>query len=399
MFFRPLIFVSLMLGLGSNLSWGQDYLIPFQGHLTQPKAGSPGAYEAVPDGQYDILFAIYTSPVGGESLAWGPERHEDLVVVNGLVNAILGSVIGFDQALEADRTLFSKALYVGITIDADGNPNTADLEMVPRQVYLPAVSAITAQNLQGSEWKDFFISQGGGDPAENPDNALARNADKLKGHDWSDILVGGSNDPTSALIRGDRVNIPPVNVDNQSIENPGGLLQVKDGGITQEKLAEDIQAFSNLNYQVSPQVDSFRSVQGGQWEDILDEDVAGNVLSVTIATTGRPVYLSLIGSATYPTGDPLTNNPKESSIDQRQTNSTSRYFSYYRILRNGQPVYQARYKIDGWNVGEATEYSLPPGMIQTVDFPPAGTHNYKIQVYSISGFANAYYLRLFAMEL
>ncbi|MCA9442438.1 MAG: hypothetical protein KC964_16670, partial [Candidatus Omnitrophica bacterium] len=160
------IFSILLLALSISFqAWAQDYLIPFQGHLTQPKAGSPGEYEAVPDGQYDILFAIYTSPVGGESLAWGPERHEDLVVVNGLVNAILGSVIGFDQALEADRTLFSKALYVGITIDADGNPNTADLEMVPRQVYLPAVSAITAQNLQGSEWKDFFISQGGGDPA------------------------------------------------------------------------------------------------------------------------------------------------------------------------------------------------------------------------------------------
>jgi microcystin-dependent protein len=137
------------------------HLIPFQGHLARPVTGEPTQFEPVPAGRYDILFTLYAAPVGGESKVWGPERHAQVTVVNGLVNALLGSVIGFEDAVAANRNFFARSLYVGITIDADGNPNTADLELLPRQVLLPAVYALNANKLDGYDWHDVFSN---GDP-------------------------------------------------------------------------------------------------------------------------------------------------------------------------------------------------------------------------------------------
>ena len=145
----------LFIAIFSYSSFSEEIprLIPFQGHLTSPKAGNPQQYEPVANGQYSILFTLYTAPVGGESKVWGPERHEKVVVVNGLVNVMIGSVM----ALPKEPEFFARPLYVGITIDADGNPNTPDLELVPRQVLLPVMyaqvagSAITAQTAQTAE--------------------------------------------------------------------------------------------------------------------------------------------------------------------------------------------------------------------------------------------------------
>ena len=114
-------------------------LVPFQGHLTRPRPGDARVYEAVPDGRFDVLFTLYTAPVGGESRVWGPERHEKLVVVNGLVNALIGSVDKGLEGLGPDK--LAGPLYVGVTIDADGKQETPDLELVPRQVLLPAMYA------------------------------------------------------------------------------------------------------------------------------------------------------------------------------------------------------------------------------------------------------------------
>ncbi len=185
-----LVFIVIHASIG--LAQSLDPLIPFQGHLTQPKAGSPTEFEPVPNGQYDVLFTLYTSPVGGEGLVWGPELHEDLVVVNGLVNALLGSVDGFGPALTTDPNFFKRVLYVGITIDADGNPNTVDLELVPRQVLLPAVQSINSDQLDGADWRDFFVgtdSNGG----FTPGLTKARDSNLWDGVDAAALLVDPNN--------------------------------------------------------------------------------------------------------------------------------------------------------------------------------------------------------------
>lgn len=186
------IALALMFYCGFSEAQTLGPYIHFQGHLTQPVAGNPNEYEAVPNGQYDILFTLYTSPIGGEGLVWGPERHENLVVVNGLVNALLGSVNGFESVLTSDPNFFKRILYVGITIDADGNPNTVDLELVPRQVLLPAVQAINSDQLDGADWRDFFV---GTDSNANysPGITKARDADLWDGIDAAALLVNPGN--------------------------------------------------------------------------------------------------------------------------------------------------------------------------------------------------------------
>lgn len=114
------------------------YLIPFQGRLTDQKG------VAYTEGQYTLIFNLYDTAVGGTSL-W-TERHEKVGVINGMVNLFLGSITSLD---EQD---FSKTRYLGITVDADGNANSYDPEMIPRQMIIPAFHAQNANKLQGMDW-------------------------------------------------------------------------------------------------------------------------------------------------------------------------------------------------------------------------------------------------------
>jgi hypothetical protein len=168
------------------------HLVPFQGHLARPSATDPTRFEPVPSGRYDILFTLYAAPVGGESKVWGPERHPQVTVVNGLLNALLGSVLGFENTLASQPNFFRRPLYVGITIDADGNPNTADLELIPRQVLLPAVQALNANTLDGADWRTFFIGTDA-DATFTPGVTKARDADLFDGIDSAAVFVDPAN--------------------------------------------------------------------------------------------------------------------------------------------------------------------------------------------------------------
>jgi microcystin-dependent protein len=188
-------------GLPTLQAADPPHLIPFQGHLARPMATDPTQFEPVPAGRYDVLFTLYAAPVGGESKVWGPERHSQLTVVNGLVNAILGSVIGFRDPVAANPNFFARPLYVGITVDADGNPNTADLELVPRQALLPvvyAMGAMRSDRLDGSDWRDFFV----GTDTNGTFTAgatKARDAAKLDGYNWGQVF-GGNGYPTNTIL-------------------------------------------------------------------------------------------------------------------------------------------------------------------------------------------------------
>lgn len=107
-----------------------------------------------------------------------------------MVNVFLGSIQPFTnvQANPNDDVDFSTTRYLGITVDADDNPATADPEMVPRQMIIPA----------------FF----------------AKNSQKLAGHDWSHLLVSGNN-PQTGFINGAKLG-------GGTVTN----VQIQDGGIT-----------------------------------------------------------------------------------------------------------------------------------------------------------------------
>ncbi|MCM2374711.1 hypothetical protein [Aporhodopirellula aestuarii] len=155
-FFRPTILFLLSLtyfatAVGAD---GPKRLLPFQGHLTRPKQGNQDRYEPVPNGTYTVLVSLYTTPEGGQGKVWGPERHADIPVINGLANLLIGS----KDAFPSNPDFFAKTVFVGVTIDTDNDPATADLELVPRQQYVPALyahhagTANDAKAIDGNSW-------------------------------------------------------------------------------------------------------------------------------------------------------------------------------------------------------------------------------------------------------
>lgn len=130
---RLLILWSLLLSLAPTRLAAQadPPLIPFQGRLTD-QTGQP-----VTNGVFSVVFQLYTAPVGGDIL-WS-ERHERVGVINGMVNVFLGSI---SPLTSID---FSATRHLGITVDIDQNPNTPDIEMVPRQMIIPAFAARQAE--------------------------------------------------------------------------------------------------------------------------------------------------------------------------------------------------------------------------------------------------------------
>lgn len=166
-------------------------LIPFQGRLTN-QAGEPYT-----EGLYTVVFNLYDAPVGGTAL-W-TERHESVGLVNGMVNVFLGSIV------DLSGQDFTKTRYLGITIDADGNANTADPEMVPRQMIIPA----------------FF----------------AKDSEKLMGADWSAILAAGSTDPRTGYIAGARIAEKTITTDK--VADAGvTTAKIKDANVTSAKIAD-----------------------------------------------------------------------------------------------------------------------------------------------------------------
>jgi microcystin-dependent protein len=186
--------------------------IPFQGLVTNQTG------QLVPDGTYSIIFNLYDTAVGGQPI-WS-ERHTKVGVINGQLNVFLGSIPGNSTPLTSVD--FTTVKYLGITVDTDNVATNADPEMVPRQILVPSFHAKKAE--------------------------VATNATKLNGFDWSSILVGGNNNPTTALIRGNRIEssgITALEIQDGTIAaadlGSGAVTTVKigDGQVTSAKIADD----------------------------------------------------------------------------------------------------------------------------------------------------------------
>jgi hypothetical protein len=315
-------------------------LIPFQGRLTDQQ-GNP--YNT---GQYTIVFQLYDQPVGG-TLLWS-ERHEKVGVLNGMVNVFLGSIAplaGVD---------FSQTRHLGITIDVDNNPNTPDSEMVPRQMIIPAF------------W--------------------AKNSDKLAGHDWSSLLVNGNN-PASGKIRGDKIQdggIGSVHIASGAVNSAhlaiGSITSsaIADGTIASQDLADGAVTFEKL---ASRAVSSDAPVHGVALSPAVpDREYTGTAirevpeLTVTLATSGRPVIVFLTAAGHAETSLP---NVTASALGSLR-NGTPYTTSYVRITRDG--VHLVTQVLQS-PASSGAGIKVPPGCIQFIDTPPAGTHTYKIYVF------------------
>lgn len=115
-----------------------NYQINYQGKLTDD-ADTP-----VTNGDYDIVFNLYTAPTGGVAI-W-TESHtagDDVTVTNGLFSVMLGSITSLATVS------FNQTLYLGVTIESDD-------EMTPRKILGAVPAAFESDKLDGLDSADFL---------------------------------------------------------------------------------------------------------------------------------------------------------------------------------------------------------------------------------------------------
>jgi hypothetical protein len=108
----------------SFTAWAVPGRMSYQGQLTDT-TGNP-----VPDGDYEMSFALYDAPTGGTAL-WS--EAQTVTVINGIYTVILGQ-----PENELDPADFVGDLYLGVTVAPDS-------EMTPRQPLTSVGYALRAQ--------------------------------------------------------------------------------------------------------------------------------------------------------------------------------------------------------------------------------------------------------------
>src|ERR1019366_163483 len=104
------------------------------------------------------------------------------------------------------------------------------------------------------------------------------------GHQWRDLLEGGSNDPSTAKIRSEKVSI---RVDNTVFDQSAGYLTIKDSSISAAKLMP-------LQVQLSSTADSVFEVDS---RDATSKWFEVKGLSVKVTASGRPIMIVLAAAA------------------------------------------------------------------------------------------------------
>ncbi len=103
-------------------------------------------------------------------------------------------------------------------------------------------------------------------------------------------------------------------------------------------------------------------------------------LTVTITTTGRPVFVGLVGD-----------NGLVSATSSWHI--TSNAISYIAMVRDSTQIYSAAFSTQG--LGQ----DIPSSSVNCIDFPAAGTYTYKVQMRVNANSAILYYTSLCVYEL
>ena len=122
----------------ANIAFSQiPQTISYQGVLTDASG------MAVTDGNYSLTFNLYESATGGSSI-WG--ETQDIAVVNGLFNAILGSVKPLSNS-------FDRPYWLGIAIGSDA-------ELEPRIELTSSAYSLNARSVADSSVTSAKIADG-----------------------------------------------------------------------------------------------------------------------------------------------------------------------------------------------------------------------------------------------
>ena len=162
-------------------------LINYQGTLLNQSTGSP-----VPNGQYSIVFSVYSTSTGGSPL-WQETQTVD--VEDGLFSVLLGAVVALDASI-----FDGSPRYLGIEVEGDG-------EMTPRQLLASvpyAFHAEDADTVDGMEGAGLEESaEIDADIAAHASNANAHHARYTDSEAWAAILA---NDGSGSTLDADMLD-------------------------------------------------------------------------------------------------------------------------------------------------------------------------------------------------
>ncbi len=213
-------------------------LIPFQGRLTDQQG------TAYATGQFTITFNLYNQAIGGTTV-W-TERHEKVSVINGMINAFLGSVNSIGSVD------FATTKYLGIAVDADANPATPEPEMVPRTMIIGAFHAKKAE--------------------------LATNATKLNGAGWDAVLTNADPNAGGAVLKANRIGDGAIS-DTKLVNGAVTEAKLGVGAVSADKLA----AGAVTATKIADGTITGQQIQNGS---VANVDLAAGTASANLADEG-----------------------------------------------------------------------------------------------------------------
>lgn len=144
--------------------------------------------------------------------------------------------------------------------------------------------------------------------------------------------------------------------DNSTLEIAAGVLRIKDGGVTNAKLAPTNIAFGTLLGTVVTNT-SFENMSGA---------------SATITTVGRRVRITFLWDAS---------GGGNAGIVSSATGAVTSWNLILRVTRAGGTVNVGQLAVGGANPATTTgtrSVNYPPSAFVWEDVPPAGTHTYQV---------------------
>lgn len=208
-------------------------------------------------------------------------------------------------------------------------------------------------------------------------------------------------DPTVADVgigRNATTGVLSVNVDDVGIEISGDDLQLKDSGVTTAKINDSAVTTAKINDGAVTQAK--RAALGHQLSSssgsIITSPAVANTfydltnLTISITTTGRPVYIGLISDG----------SGSSASVGASQNASTP--LCQIKFVRGSTDVSQQYISIASPNYSSGTtRIFVPASSFNHIDVPTSGTYTYKAQA-TCSSTAATYFvqnIKMIAYEL